>query len=74
MKVTVRLFASLREGRFESREFEFRDGGLVADAIFAAGLRAGEATVIFRNARHADPPDGLAEGDILAFFPPVGGG
>ena len=74
MKVTVKLFASLREGRFDVASLEVRDGGTIADAIAAAELRPGEATVIFKNARHAEPGEALAEGDSLSFFPPVGGG
>ncbi|HUX42699.1 MAG TPA: MoaD/ThiS family protein [Rectinemataceae bacterium] len=74
MKVTVKLFASLREGRFDVTSLEVREGGTIADAIAAAGLRPGEATVIFKNARHAEPGESLAEGDSLSLFPPVGGG
>ena len=74
MKVTVKLFASLRTGRFDVAPIEVAKGAVIADAIAAAGLRPGEATVIFKNARHAEPGDTLAEGDNLSFFPPVGGG
>ena len=74
MKVTVKLFASLRDGRFDVASLELHEGGTIGDAIEAAGLRPGEATVIFKNARHAEPGESLAEGDSLSFFPPVGGG
>lgn len=74
MKVKVKLLASLRQGRFDEAILDLGDGELVADAIAAAGLREGEATVIFKNARHASPGDALADGDSLSLFPPVGGG
>lgn len=74
MKIRVKLFASLREGRFDEAELEVPAGGSVLDAMTAAGLREGEATVIFRNARHVDANDTLRDGDVLSFFPPVGGG
>ena len=74
MKIIVKLFASLREGRFDEADLELPDGATVAQAMTAARLREGEATVIFRNARHAESGDTLAEGDKLSLFPPVGGG
>ncbi|HUX36587.1 MAG TPA: MoaD/ThiS family protein [Rectinemataceae bacterium] len=74
MKVTVKLFASLRTGRFDEALIELGKAATIADAIAASGLRVGEATVIFKNARHAEPGESLAEGDSLSLFPPVGGG
>lgn len=74
MKITVKLFASLREGRFDEADLELPDGATIAEAMTAARLGEGEATVIFRNARHAEPGDTLAEADKLSLFPPVGGG
>lgn len=74
MRVTVKLFASLRRGRFDEAVLEIPEKGLVSDAIEAAGLGPGEATVLFLNARHALPSAPLADGDILSLFPPVGGG
>jgi len=74
MKVTVKLFASLREGRFDEAALDLGEGATIADAIALARLREGEVTVIFRNARHAEPAEALAEGDTLSLFPPVGGG
>ena len=74
MRITVKLFASLRTGRFDEASLELRDGATIADAIAAACIREGEATVIFRNSRHAETGEALTEGDTLSLFPPVGGG
>lgn len=74
MKVRAKLFASLREGRFEEAELELPEGGRVADLIAAAGLGPEEVRIVFRNARHAAPEEELADGDLLSLFPPVGGG
>jgi molybdopterin converting factor small subunit len=74
MTVTVKLFASLRAGRFEVRGMDFPADTSVGQAIAAAGVRPEEAAVVFVNSRHADPEMPLAEGDTLAIFPPVGGG
>jgi molybdopterin synthase sulfur carrier subunit len=74
VKVTVKLFASLRTGRFEIETREFSPGCSVGEAIAAVGVSAEEAAVVFVNSRHAAPGLALAEGDVLAIFPPVGGG
>jgi len=72
--VTVKLFASLRIGRFEAEPREFPAGATAAEAIASLGIGPGEAAVVFVNFRHAEPGRVLAEGDVLAIFPPVGGG
>ncbi|HOX33297.1 MAG TPA: MoaD/ThiS family protein [Spirochaetales bacterium] len=74
MKVTIKLFASLRAGRFDSEQRELPAGSDLAAAITAAGVEAREAAVVFVNSRHAEPARPLAEGDVVAIFPPVGGG
>lgn len=74
MQITVKLFATLRDGRFESAPFELPEGSLVADAIAAAGVPPEAAAVVFVNGRHAEPGRPLSPGDAVAVFPPVGGG
>jgi MoaE-MoaD fusion protein len=76
MKVTVRLFAQLREraGRREL-ELELPDGARVSDALAAvAELSAGIPLVMAVNREYADPADELRAGDELALIPPVSGG
>jgi sulfur carrier protein len=74
MKTTIKLFASLREGRFDSRSCELADGATVQDALNSLEISAAEAAILFLNGRHTQPEQGLTEGDSLAVFPPVGGG
>jgi molybdopterin synthase sulfur carrier subunit len=74
MTVTIKLFASLRTGRFDVRALDFPADASVAQAIASAGVRPEEAAVVFVNSRHAPPDAVLADGDTLAIFPPVGGG
>ncbi|MDP3176442.1 MAG: MoaD/ThiS family protein [Spirochaetaceae bacterium] len=74
MKVRVRLFASLRAGRFAEADFDLAEGAVVAAALGAAGVPEAEAAILFLNSRHVLPGDGLRDGDSLAVFPPVGGG
>ena len=81
MRVRVRLFASLREaaGRSEAL-LELRPGAtaedawrqLAVDIPALAARRSALAAAV--NRRYAPFSTALAEGDDLAFIPPVSGG
>ena len=76
MRVSVRLFAGLREraGRGEL-ELDLPEGARVADALAAVGdLAAGVPLVMAVNREYADAEHPLAPGDELALIPPVSGG
>jgi MoaE-MoaD fusion protein len=76
MKVTVRLFAQLREraGRREI-ELDLPDGARVRDAIAALDeVAAGLPVVMAVNRTYAREDDALSAGDELALIPPVSGG
>jgi len=74
MKVTVKLFATFREGRFKVEDRECPTGidcrGIVADLA----LREEELGIVLVNSRHAPLDQELKEGDTLSLFPLVGGG
>jgi molybdopterin converting factor small subunit len=74
MKATIKLFASLREGRFDTRPCELAEGATVQDALDSIGISTAEAAILFLNGRHTLLEHPLTEGDSLAIFPPVGGG
>ena len=74
MRLNVKLFASLRDGRFDERDLEFAEGSRVRDVVKTSGIPEGEVAVIFINARHAELETVLRDGDRLSIFPPVGGG
>jgi len=76
VKVTVRLFAQLREraGRSEM-ELDLPDGAVVRDAIAAMGdVASGLPVVMAINREYADEAAPLSAGDELALIPPVSGG
>jgi molybdopterin synthase catalytic subunit len=76
VRVTVRLFAQLREraGRREL-ELDLPDGAVVGDALRAVGdVAAGIPVVMAVNREYADAQAPLHPGDELALIPPVSGG
>jgi molybdopterin synthase sulfur carrier subunit len=74
VKVTIKLFASLRKDRFAVNEHDYQDGATVGHILASLHIPEEEAAIIFINGRHAEPDSLLKEGDLLAIFPPVGGG
>jgi molybdopterin synthase catalytic subunit/molybdopterin converting factor small subunit len=80
MRTSVRTFAILRELSTDRAELQLDDGALVEDAwrIFAAqfpSLAPHRPYVrAARNGAYAEWTDALADGDEVAFLPPVSGG
>jgi len=74
MKVTVKLFASLRKDRFAAADLDYPEGATVGHILASLHITEEEAAIIFVNARHGGPDSPLKEGDLVAIFPPVGGG
>jgi molybdopterin synthase catalytic subunit len=76
MRVTVRLFAQLRERAGKSSvDVELPDGAVARDAIAALGAIAeGLPVVMAINREYADESAPLSPGDELALIPPVSGG
>ncbi len=74
MKVTVKLFATLREYGDKIKVMDFAENTTVLDVIMQLKLPADDVAIIMINGRHAKPSTILKEEDVLALFPPVGGG
>jgi molybdopterin synthase catalytic subunit len=76
VRVVVKLFAGLRElaGTGE-RELELPDGSRVGDAWAALGLGEAPGGLLYAvNKAYAPAERELADGDEVAFVPPVSGG
>jgi molybdopterin converting factor subunit 1 len=80
MRLTVRLFAGLRERAGSDRvQVEIPDGATVADLLAAmattpVGELAPRSCVVALNRSYADPGDRISPGDEVALVPPVSGG
>lgn len=74
MKIKVKLFATLRNGRFDVSEFELPEGCSVAAILKQLDIDEDEAAIIFINGVHCEKDSMLKDKDELAVFPPVGGG
>ncbi|HQO41003.1 MAG TPA: MoaD/ThiS family protein [Spirochaetota bacterium] len=74
MKATVKLFASLRTGRFDLSEIELVNGSSITDLLELLQIEQKEAAIIFINGVHAEYTSNIKECDQIAIFPPIGGG
>ena len=74
MKVTVKLFATLRKGRFHIEVMQYPVGITIKQVIDELNITEDQTVIIFVNNQHATINQELFDGDVLAFFPPIGGG
>lgn len=72
--IEVRLFATFREGREKVVFLEpdnFPTAGSILDAL---SISESEVAILLINGRHSTPKSTVKDDDVLALFPPVGGG
>ena len=74
MRITVKLFATFRNGRFKAAQEEHPAGTDCRTIMNGLGLHEEEIGVVMVNGRHATLDHTLHEGDTLSLFPLVGGG
>lgn len=74
MKIKLKLFATLRNDRFDEMELDVEKGSRIDFLFDRFKLKQDDVAIIFINGRHADYHSLLNDGDDIAFFPPIGGG
>jgi molybdopterin converting factor small subunit len=77
VKVTVRLYAMLRElgpGRTGEIELDVPDGTSVAQLMAQLGLPSGLVRKVFVGGIARDDAHVLRPGDEVGLFPPIAGG
>ena len=74
MRVTVKLFATFREGRFKVEERELPQESRLLDVLQPLNIKPEEIAICLVNGRNVNELHVLKDGDTIALFPPVGGG
>ena len=74
MNIEVRLFATFREGREKKYFLKVQEGTKLIDIIKRLEINKEEVSIALINGIDGTLDRTLNEGDILALFPPVGGG
>lgn len=74
MKIQIKLFATLREGRGKVLEREYREGTKIKDILKDLNICEKDVAIILNKGISAKPDVIPIEGDYLSIFPPVGGG
>lgn len=74
MKVTVKVFATLRLNRDKEKLMDFEEGTTPRDVLRHMSISEEDAAIIMINGRSLPLDTPLKDEDVLALFPPVGGG
>ncbi|HHY99961.1 MAG TPA: MoaD/ThiS family protein [Sedimentibacter sp.] len=74
MEVEVRLFASFRVGRFNSKRFTVDDKTKIIDILNILNIRKEELGIVLVNGKYSGIDANLNDNDVLTIFPPVAGG
>jgi len=74
MVVEVRLFAGFREGRFKRQAMELPEGACLRDVLGRLAIPEKEVSLPLVNGRHSPFDRALADDDVVALFPAIGGG
>lgn len=72
--IEVRLFATLRDGRGKIVMMEPGAARSAGDILTALNIPAEEVAILLINGFHSKPEDKVNDADVVALFPPVGGG
>ena len=72
--IEVRLFATFREGRGKIVFMEPEQVNCAQDVLDVLEIPAEEVAIFLINGFHSKFEDTVKDEDVLAIFPPVGGG
>lgn len=72
--IEVRVFATLRQGREKVTMLEPQGIACAGDILEKLNISREEVSILLINGFHQKPEASVKDGDILALFPPVGGG
>lgn len=72
--IEVRLFATFREGRQKNTFLEADQFHVASEVLDYFHISYDEVSIYLINGRHSELDAPVKDGDVLAIFPPVGGG
>lgn len=72
--IEVRLFATLRKDRGKIVTLESDKFSTGTQVLEYLNIPKEEVAIFLINGFHSSPEDPIKDGDVLAIFPPVGGG
>ena len=72
--IEVRLFATLREGREKILFLDAGDFTSTRQVLAELKIPEEDVAILLINGRHRTPEIPIKDGDLIALFPPVGGG
>ena len=72
--IEVRVFATLRKGRDKIIMMDAQNITTARDILRTLAIPAEDVAILLINGFHHKPDDAVVDGDIVALFPPVGGG
>ena len=72
--IEVRVFATLRQGRDKVTMLPPEGIATAVDILSLLDIPAEEVSILLINGFHRKPELPVQDGDIVALFPPVGGG
>ena len=74
MKVEVKLFATFRNGRWKSNVLILEDDTSIKDVLQLLKIKEEALGIVLIDGKHSTIDSTLKDGDVLALFPPIGGG
>lgn len=72
--IEVRLFATFREGRDKVSLLDSKDFKNAGEILDYLQIPREEVAILLLNGKYSEADVSVKDGDVLALFPPVGGG
>ena len=72
--IEVRFFATLRDGRGKIVSLPAEEVSTAGDLLARFAIPPEAVAILLINGFHSRPEDAVHDGDVVALFPPVGGG
>jgi molybdopterin converting factor small subunit len=72
--IEIRLFATLRDGRDKIIKLDSTSITVAGDVLTHLSICPEDVAIYLINGKHSNLDAPIKDGDVIAIFPPVGGG